>query len=74
MKARVRHDPSSYKYVIELKRGLFSAWEYESCSYYSSKADDESIVFPNIEKAKERAIEHAKYLLEDSIVWEGSSK
>lgn len=74
MKVRVRHDPSGYKYVIEIKKGLFSAWEYESCSYYSSTAEGESFVFQNIEKAKERAIEQAKYLLEDSIVWEGSSK
>lgn len=74
MKVRVRHDPSGYKYVIEIKKGIFSDWAYESCSYYSSTAEGESFVFQNIEKAKESAIKHAKYLLEDSIVWEGSSK
>ena len=72
MKIRVRHEPSNCKYVVEIKKGLFSDWVYETCSYYSSQAGNETIAFPNIEEAKERAIKAAKYLLEDAIVWEGS--
>jgi len=74
MKSRVRHIPSKCKYVVDTKKGIFSSWEHTCDSYYSMTVEGYSDSIISMDIAKEWAIKTARSMLEDAIVWEGSSK